>query len=78
VVRLAHRADVLIHESAGAARGHSASFQAAQIARDAGAGHLYLIHYPTGKFWDENILTRATEHFSGPVDLAEDFMEIEL
>lgn len=78
VVRLAHGADVLIHESAGAARGHSASFQAAQIARDAGAGHLYLIHYPTGKFWDENILTRATEHFSGPVDLAEDFMEIEL
>ena len=77
VVRLAHKADVLIHESTGAARGHSDSSQAAQVAREAGASRLYLIHYPTGKFWDENILTRATEHFGGPVNLAEDFMEIQ-
>jgi ribonuclease Z len=78
VVRLANKADVLIHESAGAAHGHSDSSQAAEIAREAGTSHLVLIHYPTGKFWDENMLTRATEHFGGPVDLAEDFMEIQL
>lgn len=78
VVRLAHKADVLIHESAGAARGHTDSSQAAEIARSAEACHLYLIHYPTGKFWDENLLTRAAERFDGPVDLADDFMEIQL
>jgi ribonuclease Z len=78
VVRLAHQADILIHESAGFAQGHSDSSQAAEIAREAGANHLVLIHYPTGNFWDENMLSRATEHFGGPVDLAEDFMEIQL
>lgn len=76
VVRLAHGADILIHESAGAARGHSDSSQVADIADEAGVDHLYLIHYPTGKFWDETILTRARARFDGPVALAEDLMEI--
>ena len=78
VIRLASMADILIHESAGTARGHSNSSQAAEIAREAGASHLVLIHYPTGKFWDETILTRAAEHFGDLVTLAEDLMEIQL
>lgn len=77
VVRLAHRADILIHESAGATYGHSDSSQAAEIAQEAGIGRLYLIHYPTGGFADATILNRASEHFDGPVTLAEDFMEIQ-
>jgi ribonuclease Z len=77
VVRLAYRADILIHESAGANHGHSDSSQAAAIAHEAGINHLYLIHYPTGNFRDETILTRASAYFDGPVFLAEDLMEID-
>lgn len=77
VVQLAHRAEILIHESAGAGRGHSDSSQAAEIAQEAMVGKLVLIHYPTGAFRDESILTRAGEHFDGPVALAEDFMELQ-
>lgn len=76
VVRLAHKAEVLIHETAGAARGHSDASQVADIAHEAAVNHLYLIHYPTGKFWDESILSRARARFDGPLALAEDLMEI--
>ncbi|MEW5830729.1 MAG: MBL fold metallo-hydrolase [Chloroflexota bacterium] len=78
VVRLAAGADVLIHESAGEARGHSSAAQAGEIARQAEVGALYLIHYPTGAFAaDGNLTAEAGQRFPGPVGLATDFMKLD-
>jgi ribonuclease Z len=77
VIRLAGGVDVLIHEAAGAARGHSSPQQAGQIAQAAEVNSLYLIHYPT---WDINpqpFIAEAQETFGGKVNLAVDMMEIE-
>lgn len=77
VVRLSDKADVLIHESAGEAPGHSSPKQAGEIAQKAGAGKLYLIHYPTGKFARGDIAAEANTTFSGEVKLAKDFMTLD-
>jgi len=74
VVTLAEGADVLIHEATGASRGHSSAAQAGEIASKAEVGHLYLIHYPTGPFVDNDLVSQARETFPGKVDLARDFM----
>jgi ribonuclease Z len=50
VVKLASGADVLIHEAAGASRGHSSAADAGGVAREAEVGALYLIHYPSAAF----------------------------
>lgn len=76
VVRLAQGADVLIHESAGAFRGHSSAAQAGETARQAEVGALYLIHYPTGPYASGDLVAEARERFPGEVRLAEDFMSI--
>jgi ribonuclease Z len=78
VVELAQGADVLIHEASGAFPGHTSATQAGDIARKAGAKKLYLIHYPTGKNDPRPLVDEAGEVFGGEVQLAEDFMEIEL
>jgi ribonuclease Z len=78
VVRLAKGADILIHESTGATLGHSSAEQAGEIARQAGVGKLYLIHYPVGDFDARVLVQQAATIFNGPVYLAEDFMEIPL
>jgi ribonuclease Z len=77
VVRLAEGADILIHESAGALIGHSSAAQAGEIATRSKVSHLYLIHYPTGKFASSSLVAEARERFKGPVTLAEDFMIME-
>ena len=77
VVNLAKGADILIHEAAGEFVGHSSSKQAAEIATQADVGRLYLIHYPTGDFWIENLLEGARSHFAGEVELTEDLMVFE-
>ncbi len=77
VERLAAGSDVLIHEASGASFGHTSAAQAGQLARKAGAGRLYLIHYPTGEYFSDSLVPQATETFNGPVELAEDFMEID-
>lgn len=77
VVRLAGGADVLIHEAAGAARGHSSAEQAAEVATRAEAGALVLIHYPTGKYATGDLLKEAAGKYQGPVQLAEDFMALD-
>jgi ribonuclease Z len=74
VVRLAEGADVLIHEAAGASRGHSSAEQAGEIATRAEVGALYLIHYPTGKFAKGDLVKEAASRYQGGVQLAEDFM----
>ncbi len=77
VVRLAEGADVLIHEAAGAARGHSSAGQAGEVATRAEAGALYLIHYPTGKYGSGDLAREAATKYQGPVKLAEDFMVLD-
>lgn len=77
VVRLAEGADVLLHEAAGAARGHSSAEQAGEIATQAEAGSLYLIHYPTGKFAGDDLVSQAARKYQGSIRLAEDFMALE-
>jgi ribonuclease Z len=76
VVRLANGVDVLLHESTGDTTGHSSAAQAGQIARKAEASKLFLIHYRTGDYDPSPLLVEAEKTFSGPVFLAEDFMQI--
>jgi ribonuclease Z len=77
VVRLASGADILIHEATGASRGHSSAEQAGQIASQAEVRKLYLIHYPTGEFTNNDLIAKARKHFQGEVDLATDFMKLD-
>jgi ribonuclease Z len=77
VVTLAAGADVLIHEAAGASRGHSSAAQAGEVAREAEVGALYLIHYPSENFDPLPLVDEAQQFFGGPVALAEDFMTLE-
>lgn len=77
VVDLGRQADVLIHEATGSTFGHSLPRQAGEVARQAGAKALYLVHYPPkadGAHW----LREATQAFGGPVFLATDFMRIKI
>jgi len=77
VVRLAANVDVLLHESTGASRGHTSAEQAGEIAREAGARQLYLIHYRTDQGDPLSLVAEAQKTFPGQVVLARDFMEID-
>ncbi len=77
VVRLASRADVLIHEASGEGLGHSSAAQAGQIANDAEVGKLYLIHYPVANVDKQSWEKEARQTYRGPIELAADFMELE-
>lgn len=48
VARLARDADILVHEATGAMDGHSSAAQAAEIAAEANAYRLLLVHLPPG------------------------------
>lgn len=76
VCRLAEGADVLIHESTGSGIGHTSPEKAGQIATQAKAGALYLIHYPPQLVAPETLLAKAKQTFHGPVTVAKDFLEI--
>jgi ribonuclease Z len=76
VVRLGSGVDVLVHEAAGASRGHTSARQAGEIAQRAEASNLYLIHYDTYHGVQDSLLEEARETFSGKVALASDFMEV--
>lgn len=77
VVRLAEGAEVLIHEASGASLGHSSAAQAGQIAAQAEVSKLYLIHYPTGEYANDNLVAEARQHYQGKVDLATDFLTLD-
>lgn len=77
VVGLSEGADVLIHEAAGKAIGHSSAEQAGSVAQRAEVGKLYLIHYPTGKYASGDLVAEARATFSGAVKLAKDFMVLD-
>jgi ribonuclease Z len=76
-IRLADKADVMLHESVGKAKGHTSPEDAGRIASAARAGRLYLIHYPplaTG----EKMVAEAGKYYKGPVELARDYLSIPL
>jgi len=76
VINLAKKASILIHEVSGKSNGHSSPRQAGEVARAAEVETLYLVHYPTGKFFNEQLVTDAQNAFPGQVVQAVDFMEI--
>jgi ribonuclease Z len=81
VVRLAKDADILIHEATGddPAGGHTGAADAGKIASRANAKRLVLIHY---EVWDNkdtsHLIPEAKQHFDGPVELAQDFLQFDL
>ncbi|RMF79533.1 MAG: MBL fold metallo-hydrolase [Chloroflexi bacterium] len=77
LIDLAHNADVLLHEAAGEGPGHSSARQAAEIATEAGAKSLFLIHYLVWNADPTPLVPEAQEAFAGPVHLCKDFDEFE-
>jgi ribonuclease Z len=78
VVRLAQQVDLLFHESTGAGLGHSSAAQAGEVASQAEAKRLALIHYEVLNTDPSGLIDEAQTMYSGPVELAEDFMEYEI
>jgi len=78
IVDISQGVDILLHEASGPFKGHSSASQAADVARQANVGMLYLIHYPTGRYASGDLVAEASARFSGPVVLAEDFMKVDL
>jgi ribonuclease Z len=77
VVRLGQRVDVLIHEATGDMPGHTSAAQAGEIARQARAAELYLIHYRVWKYDPTPLAAQAGRSFGKPVRLCEDLMHFE-
>lgn len=77
VTRLAEGVDILIHEATGEHTGHSSAAQAGDVARQAGAKMLYLIHYPVWESDPAPLLEQAKATFGGEVHLAEDYLVLE-
>lgn len=78
ILDISRGVDILLHEASGPFKGHSSAAQAADVARQANAGALYLIHYPTGRYASGDLIAEAQERFSGAVVLAQDFMKVDL
>ena len=76
VLQLGRDADIFIHESAGAAPGHSTAKQCGADARLAGAKELFLIHFPE-EADKEQLIADARLEFPGEVTLAKDMMVFE-
>lgn len=73
VVRLARQADILIHEATGAHPGHSSGADAGRDGREAGAGRLVLVHYPSETETAAAALRQAQAIFGPAVELGQDF-----
>lgn len=78
VRRLAQGSDVLIHESTGASEGHTSPEQAGEIALQANAAALYLIHYPPQLVSEESLLSRARLTYPGQLYVAQDFQVVSI
>jgi ribonuclease Z len=78
IVDLARDVDLLLHESAGEGFGHSSAAQAGEIATEAGARRLALIHYNVWNADPAPLVDEARATFDGPVVLTEDLMEFDI
>lgn len=63
VARLARGADILVHEATGAFPGHSTVFQAAEVAREAQARRLVLVHLPPIAYLTDEMIGQAAQVF---------------
>ena len=77
VARLANNVDILLHESTGEMLGHTSAAQAAEIANQARAKALYLIHYAARGGALQAMKTSAANIYEGPVTIAEDYMRLD-
>jgi ribonuclease Z len=77
IVRMANGADILFHEATGAQVGHSSAAMAGAIARQAGVGHLALIHYDV-RFPPDDLRAEAQTTFDGKITITQDLDEFEL
>lgn len=77
VRKIAQGADILIHEAAGPPPGHSTARQAGDIAREAGAQALYLIHYQVWNTDPTPLVDEARAVFKGEVVLCKDYDQFE-
>jgi ribonuclease Z len=78
VIRLARNADILLHEASGCMSGHTSAEKAGEIACQAGARRLLLIHYSIKGSVLSDLVSEAKNTFQGDAGLAKDFMELEL
>ncbi len=76
-IELAKHSDVILHESAGEAKGHTSPAGAGKVATACESGYLYLIHYPPSADTD-SMIAEARMNFSGPIKVAKDLMTIPL
>lgn len=74
---LTDRADILIHEAAGASEGHSSARQAGIFAAKMGVGALYFVHYPVGEHDPSKLIAEASEVFQGKIEVPVDFDELD-
>lgn len=74
VVALARNADLLLHEAAGATPGHSSAAMAGQVAGQAGAKKLVLVHYQV-QADPAALAAEAHTTFDGPIEVAQDMAE---
>ncbi len=75
---IGRNADLFFHEAAGADLGHSSAAQAGEVATQAGAKKLILVHY---EVWDadpSSLVPEAKTTFDGPVELAIDYTVYEI
>jgi ribonuclease Z len=77
LLELGQNADILIHEAAGKGFGHSSAAQAGEVAREARAKSLYLIHYQVWNTDPIPLVGEAQAVYEGPVHLCRDFDEYE-
>ncbi|RPJ00400.1 MAG: MBL fold metallo-hydrolase, partial [Chloroflexi bacterium] len=75
IVELSRGVDLLLHEAAGSGYGHSSAAQAGEIAAEARAKRLALIHYNVWETDPRPLINEARTTYSGPVELAVDFGE---
>jgi ribonuclease Z len=71
ITRLARKADVLVHEATGAFPGHSTAAQAAEVAREAAARRLLLVHLPPIAYLSDDTIRAASKTFS-PIERGEE------
>lgn len=69
---LARDADTLIHEAAGARKGHSSAAQAGALAQEMGVRQLVLVHYDAQRTAPEALEAEAKAVFTGLVCAARD------
>jgi ribonuclease Z len=85
MVELARGADLLIHEATFSHElqeraeedGHTTAREAAEVAREAGAKRLALVHI-SSRYYDPDVLLEEAQQVYENVFVAEDLMEIEI